>query len=113
VLGVHRSICAHAQRAAAPSTSGRARLAHELEGLAVNDDDDDDAIGIARGSLRWRQVSLEQLLATRIQRQVPSGNIGKGTRALAAEPLADTRSLVVQAALRAKLPEAPCSAPLE
>ena len=89
------------------ASSGRgrrtvARLARWEEGLTADDDEEDDH---PSNVPRRKSLSEDQKLAARIQSCLSAYSITRGARALAAEPLADTRSATVLEALRQKHPQ--------
>lgn len=86
----------------------QARLARVDAGLQLEDEEDDsvDGIHFAAAATRRRTLSQEQLLALRVERMIGLGSVTRSARALVSEPLADTRSPAVIAALRDKHPAA-------
>ena len=93
-----------------------ARMARIEAGEALEDEDDDEATCERDATLprsRRRQLSADQVKALCVDRMLSVGNITRAARVLASEPLADTRSPEVMAALRDKHPHAEPPTPLE
>ena len=92
-----------------------ARMARIDAGEALEDDDDDEATDEREAAVprpRRRTLSGEQIMALRVERMLGLGSVTRSARVLASEPLADTRSPSIIAALCDKHPAAAPPDPL-